>query len=146
MRLLQACLVLALACAAMAVRVAYETPMTPPSWRFVAEVIPDLDYTQTLHFSLKQSNLDKLESALWEVSTPSSPKYGRHWSFEEVGAFTAPASAARDTVENWLVANGIPASAMTWTPYNSWLRVDVPRRVVEEILSYVRSLLRRSSV
>lgn len=136
MRLLRACLVLALACAVMAARVAYEAPMMPPTWRFLADENVDLDYMQTIHFSLKQSNLDKLESALWDVSNPDSPKYGHHWSFEEVGALTAPSSSARATLENWLVSNGVSQASMDWTPYNSWLRINVPRRLVEEILAY----------
>ena len=128
-------IVLALACIALAVRVTYDAPQMPASWHFLADEQPDLEGMQVLHFSLKQSNLDRLEAALWEVSTPSSSKYGKHWSFDEVGALTAPPSAARDLIENWLVSNGVPRTSMMWTPYNSWLRVSVPRRLVEEILS-----------
>lgn len=131
------CLVLALACIAFAARITYEVPQAPAGWRFLADEQPDLDASHVLHISLVQSNLDKLEAALLEVSTPSSPKYGQHWSFDEVGALTAPARAARPALENWLVSNGVPTSAMEWTPYNSWLRVSLSRRAIEELLSYV---------
>lgn len=131
---------LALACIALAARVTFEAPSVPPTWRFLANEQPDLDAAHVLHFSLKQSNLDKLETALMAVSTPSSPKYGRHWSFDEVGQLTAPTSAARPAIEAWLKSNGVSDFAMEWTPYNSWLRVTVSRRTVEEILSCVACL------
>lgn len=37
-----------------------------------------------LRFALKQSNLDKGHDWLMDVSHPSSPNYGKHWTFEQV--------------------------------------------------------------
>jgi tripeptidyl-peptidase-1 len=47
---------------------------------------PDADHTVV--FAIKQRNVDKLEEKLMEVSDPHSPKYGQHWTREEVGEFT----------------------------------------------------------
>lgn len=50
--------------------------------------------THQVHFALKQRNLDRLKEALMEVSHPSSPKYGQHWSKKDVDALTVDPEAS----------------------------------------------------
>ncbi len=47
---------------------------------------PRVDHRRVLpmHIALKQQNLEKGDQWLYEVSDPTSPKYGQHWSPEYV--------------------------------------------------------------
>ncbi len=46
------------------------------------------DAFHTVVFAVKQNNVEKLEDELMRVSDPKSRHYGRHWTREQVGAFT----------------------------------------------------------
>ena len=43
------------------------------------------DTEHTIHIAIKQANLDVLEEKLYDVSTPTSSNYGKHWTHEQVG-------------------------------------------------------------
>lgn len=62
-------------------------------------------YVHDLIFTVQQKNLDELERALYDVSEPDSPNYGRHWSGEQIRALTEN-TKARDAIVTYLHANG----------------------------------------
>jgi subtilase family serine protease len=62
-------------------------------------------YVHDLIFTVQQKNLDELERALYDVSEPSSPNYGRHWSGEQIRALTENPKA-RNAIVSYLHANG----------------------------------------
>ena len=51
--------------------------------------------------AIKQQHLDELERILYEVSIPTSPKYGQHWTKEQVDAFTSNPTGT-EKVMKWL--------------------------------------------
>eukprot|EP01133_Synstelium_polycarpum_P005256 gene5256-6083_t len=56
--------------------------------------------------ALRQNNLDTLEDALIDVSTPSSPNYGKHWTSEEILDLIAPSQEDTNRVVQLLQENG----------------------------------------
>ena len=54
----------------------------PADWVKSRRVDPD--WVLPMRFGLVQSNIDKLEAMLMEVSHPTSPKFGQHYSPAEV--------------------------------------------------------------
>ncbi|KAJ7066405.1 family S53 protease-like protein [Mycena amicta] len=76
-----------------------------------------------LRIALTSNNVSGLESALLDVSTPSSPNYGKHLTKDEVNAFLAPSSQALAAVQNWLANNNISASSEA---AGDWLTIKLP--------------------
>ncbi|KAH9920671.1 Pro-kumamolisin, activation domain-containing protein [Fomitopsis serialis] len=77
----------------------------------------------TLKTALTQSNPSGLEDALYGVSTPSSPNYGRHLSKAEAAAYAAPTSETASAVyESWLQQNGINSTVLT--PAGDWTSIQ----------------------
>lgn len=74
------------------------------SWRRGERL--DSDAIIPLRIGLSQNNLDHGHGYLMNVSDPTSPKYGKHWTAEEVYACFAPKAEAVDAVKQWLVASG----------------------------------------
>ena len=63
------------------------------------------DYVHDIVFVIRPNNMDKLTRVLHDVSNPSSPNYGQHWTEEEVTKFTSN-SEARDVVVSYLHSHG----------------------------------------
>ncbi|KAM3459880.1 hypothetical protein NHJ6243_006416 [Beauveria neobassiana] len=74
--------------------------------------LPD-DTQIPVRIALKQSNLDKGMDYLLTVSDPESPRYGQHFTKQQVIDLFAPADSTVDAVKKWLVGSGIPASVIT---------------------------------
>ncbi len=47
--------------------------------------------------AIKQQNLDEVERILYEVSIPTSPRYGQHWTKEQVDALTSNPTACNNS-------------------------------------------------
>lgn len=94
-----------------------------------------VDHTSvtTIKVALKQSNLDKLHEHLLNISSPSSPYYGRHWSASDVRKAFAPAQDSIDVVKEWLAASGIESARTTGS--GSWLTFESTIGNVEHLLS-----------
>jgi len=58
-------------------------------------------HTHQITIAIKQNNLDVVENSLYEVSEMTSPKYGQHLSFEEVGNLVANPTGT-NAVLSWL--------------------------------------------
>ncbi|KZP14825.1 family S53 protease [Athelia psychrophila] len=91
---------------------------------FVVKSAAPADQTIPLRIALVQSDMAGLEKALYDVSTPSSPNYGKHLSKEEVEEYVKPSQAAVDAVNAYLKANGVEASTMS--PAGDWLGFSIP--------------------
>ncbi|KAI0064302.1 family S53 protease [Artomyces pyxidatus] len=72
-----------------------------------------------LRLALKQTDIEGLQSALIDVSTPKSANYGNHLSKEEVEEYVAPKAESVDAVNAWLSENGLTAA--TLSPAGDWL-------------------------
>ena len=80
-----------------------------------------------------QSGLRMLENAVLAVSDPSSPRYGRHMSIEQVQALIAPPPSALQTVRDWLQSS-VPAGVMQESSNGDFIFGLVEARTVELLL------------
>ena len=81
-------------------------------------------------FVVRQNNLDKLTRILHDVSEPSSPDYGRHWSGQTVANLTAnPQSSA--AIISYLSLNG--ASIVSVTPNSEYITANATVAVWEKM-------------
>lgn len=78
--------------------------------------------------------LQSAEAWLMDVSHPASPKYGRHWTSDEVIAAFSPARDTVETVAAWLVESGIPRERITHSDNKAWLAFDATVEEAEGLL------------
>ena len=103
-------------------------------WRHVGRA-PDLTVPIQLSIGVTQRNVATLLSTLHAVSTPSSPTYRQHLSFDALNHLMAPRRSAVSTIEQWLVAGGIPRASIHRTASGEWLSVHTTLAVAEALLS-----------
>ncbi|PWN34625.1 subtilisin-like protein [Meira miltonrushii] len=60
-----------------------------------------------VRIALTQSNMDKMNEYVMQVSDPDSKLYGQHWTPEQVRSTFSPSEETRNSVSEWLVASGI---------------------------------------
>ncbi|KDQ54047.1 hypothetical protein JAAARDRAFT_72123 [Jaapia argillacea MUCL 33604] len=88
-----------------------------------------------LRFGLTQSNLDKLEDFLYEVSDPVSSSYGKHWDTAKVAHTFAPSEETVDRVRAWLADSGFETARIHVTPANTWVEVNATVEEAERLLA-----------
>lgn len=104
----------------------------PPGWQYheklqSSEVLP-------MSIALTQSNLDKADDFLMEVSHPESPNFGKHWTHEEIANKFAPSSETVDTVKAWVVSSGIAPERISRSQSLGWLKFDATVAEAETLL------------
>ncbi|EED84182.1 predicted protein [Postia placenta Mad-698-R] len=82
------------------------------------------DTVLSLRVALVQNNIAGLIDALYDVSSPSSPNYGKWLSKTEVEAYVAPKQDSVAAVNSWLSAYGLNATALS--PAGDWLGIELP--------------------
>ena len=87
-----------------------------------------------MRIALKQSNLDKAEEYLMEVSHPKSPTYGQHWSAKKVAETFAPSQESFDAVTAWLKSSGIAPERLSKSQSMGWLTFDATVAEAENLL------------
>ncbi len=87
-----------------------------------------------MRIALKQSNLDKAEEYLMEVSHPKSPNYGQHWSAKKVAETFAPSQESFDAVTVWLKSSGIAPERISRSQSMGWLTFDATVAEAESLL------------
>lgn len=89
-----------------------------------------------MRIGLRQNSaaLQSAEEWLMEVSHPSSPKYGQHWSTDEVIAAFSPSDESVDTVASWLIEAGISKERLTHSGNKAWLAFDATVEEAEKLL------------
>ncbi|KAJ7931745.1 family S53 protease [Mycena leptocephala] len=85
-----------------------------------------------LRIALASKDISGLESALLDVSTPSSPKYGNHLTKDEVNAYLAPSDEALAAVQNWLSSNNV--TAVSSGAAGDWLTAKIPISKANDLL------------
>ncbi|KAI1272373.1 protease s8 tripeptidyl peptidase [Xylaria sp. FL0933] len=76
----------------------------------------------------------KAEEWLMDVSHPSSPNFGKHWSQQQVINAFRPSDASVETVTGWLVDAGIAKTRITHSDNKLWLAFDATVKEAEELL------------
>ncbi|KAI5366002.1 putative peptidase S53, activation domain, Sedolisin domain, peptidase S8/S53 domain superfamily [Septoria linicola] len=87
-----------------------------------------------MRIALAQSNLDKGEDWLMEVSHPESNKYGKHWTAEDVATAFAPSKSTIDAVKNWLSSAGINHERIEQSQSLGWLNFHATVDEAENLL------------
>jgi tripeptidyl-peptidase-1 len=87
-----------------------------------------------VRIGLTQSNLDKGYDLLMEVSQHDSPRYGKHYTAEEVTEIFAPQQSTVDTVKEWLESSGIHADRISLSTNKQWLQFDALTYELESLL------------
>ncbi|KAL8737578.1 MAG: hypothetical protein Q9181_001556 [Wetmoreana brouardii] len=87
-----------------------------------------------MRIALTQSNLDKAEEFLMDVSHPDSPNFGKHWTHEEIANKFAPSSETVDTVTSWLTSSGIASERISRSQSLGWLKFDATVAEAESLL------------
>lgn len=77
----------------------------PPGWRTVEKL--EVTEVLPLRIALTQSNLDRTNEYLMQVSYPESDRYGQHWTAKEIAETFAPSQESADLVTVWLESGGI---------------------------------------
>jgi tripeptidyl-peptidase-1 len=86
-----------------------------------------------MRIGLRQSNLDKAEEWLMEVSRPRSSKYGQYWTQEDVLKAFQPAQDSVDLVGQWLETAGIAKNRITHSENKQWLAFDATPEEAERL-------------
>ncbi|KAI0331459.1 family S53 protease-like protein [Cubamyces sp. BRFM 1775] len=91
--------------------------------------------TSTLQLTLvlPPTNIDGLHAALYDVSDPKSPNYGKHLSKSDVEAFVAPKPESVKAVTAWLAQHNIDAEVAS--PSGDMLRINVPVSTANALLA-----------
>ena len=63
-----------------------------------------------LRITLASRNEDIGHEHLMDISDPTSPNFGKHWTPQQVASFFAPGTATVRSVQNWLSAAGLARS------------------------------------
>ncbi|KAI4600827.1 hypothetical protein KJ359_012989 [Pestalotiopsis sp. 9143b] len=85
-----------------------------------------------VRIGLTQSNLERGEEYLLDISHPKSRNYGKTWTSDEVIAAFQPSDTAVQAVRDWLTSHGI--ADVTHSDNKGWLAFDAPAEKVEELL------------
>ncbi|KAF8263760.1 peptidase S8/S53 domain-containing protein [Lactarius quietus] len=125
------------------IRVKHTWHAVPSNWECLGP--PSSNTTIDLHIALLPQSENALIDALYEVSTPSHPKYGAHLSKEQVAQLVAPHRDTLDLVNSWLKYHGIPRSSISVSHGGGWLTVAVvPVSQANEMLGASYQLYRQS--
>lgn len=87
-----------------------------------------------VRIGMLQSNMDRAEELLMEVSDHESPKYGQHYSSEEVAEIFAPSQESVDAIRTWLHESGIIASRVSQSFNKQWLQFDASTEELSALL------------
>lgn len=88
-----------------AMEVKHALSSVPAGWQHKHAAADDAKLT--LHVGLKETNLDKLQERLLEISDPYHGDYGKHMTRQEIEALTRPSDETISNVQAWLKSHGV---------------------------------------
>lgn len=103
----------------------------PEGWTRLADADPA--QMIRLRISLRQPNLGLFEQTLYAVSSPSSPRYGKHLKRDELRDMMKPHEASTAAVLQWLDDAGIPQALVD--DDSDWVNVATTVRNASALLS-----------
>lgn len=87
-----------------------------------------------VRIGMTQSNLEDGHDLLMEIADPTSPRYGKHYTAEEVIDLFKPSQRTVDQIGEWLNEAGI--SDFSHSVNKQWMQLDLK---VEELESLLRT-------
>ncbi|GJF00417.1 subtilisin-like protein [Phanerochaete sordida] len=114
-------------------RVVHESRRSlPTGWTPIRRADPDL--VLPLRIGLTQSNLHLIEEYLLDVSHPSSPNYGKHWTPARIASAFRPAPESAAAVRDWLADSGVEAERVRVGATGGWVHANVSVAEAEALL------------
>jgi tripeptidyl-peptidase-1 len=107
---------------------------SPNTAWIASEVELDSRAILPLSIGLMQRNLENGHDFLMDISDPTSPNYGKHWSAEKVAETFAPSQDTVDAVLSWLAENGIGEERVKLSKGSNWVRVNSTVQETEALL------------
>ncbi|KAI2627126.1 peptidase S8/S53 domain-containing protein [Xylaria nigripes] len=77
-----------------------------------------------IRIGLRQRNLENVERYIAEVSDPTSPNFGKHWTAEQVANTFSPSTETKNAIVNWLVESGIRRPRISLSKGHNWVQFD----------------------
>ncbi|KAK7055138.1 peptidase S8/S53 domain-containing protein [Favolaschia claudopus] len=107
----------------------------PHGWSRIDTPVPTTALLP-LRIGLKQSNIDRLNDILMDISHPDSDNYGKHWKAEDVKTFFRPSEGSVSTVMQWLEDSGVNRARIELSSGENWVHVkDLTVAEAERILN-----------
>jgi tripeptidyl-peptidase-1 len=78
-------------------------------------------------------------------SAHDSPRYGMHYSAEEVAELFAPAQSSVEVITEWLVSAGISAEKISQSANKQWMQFDAASHELEALLKTEYNLFEHSA-
>ena len=104
----------------------------PKDWMKWSKV--NSKFSLPVRIGMTQSNLDKGHDLLMEVSRHDSPKFGQHYTAEEVNEIFAPSRDRVDAVRGWLESAGIESHRVSQSANKQWIQFDAKTKELESLL------------
>ncbi|KAI3322798.1 subtilisin-like protein [Xylariaceae sp. AK1471] len=95
-----------------------------------------------LRFALKQSNLERAEEYMRDVSHPESKNFGRFWTPQEVIKTFAPSEEAVEDTVQWLLQMGVDSKRIAPSAGRNWIKVNSTVAEAEKLLDTTYSVYR----
>ncbi|KAH9031110.1 peptidase S8/S53 domain-containing protein [Lactarius pseudohatsudake] len=125
------------------VRTKHAWSAVPEHWETLGH--PAAGTTIDLHIALEPQRKNAVVDALYDVSSPKSPKYGAHLSREQLADLVAPHPDTLTLVVSWLKHHGVHPSSVSRSHGGGWLTVaDVSMSQANSILSASYQLYRHT--
>ncbi|KAH9052027.1 Pro-kumamolisin, activation domain-containing protein [Lactarius deliciosus] len=125
-------------------RVKHVWNTVPPNWEYLG--YPDAEATIDLQISLKSQHKNAGTDALYEISTPSHPKYRAYLSKEQVADLVALHPDTLEHINSWPGHHSVSSSMTSMTHDDSWLTVSgVPISQANDLLGASFELYRHSA-
>ncbi|KAI1271353.1 peptidase S8/S53 domain-containing protein [Xylaria sp. FL0933] len=104
----------------------------PEDWTKISEASDDIPID--LRFALKQSNLERAEEYMRDVSHPGSENFGRFWTPQQVIDTFAPSKEALSNTVGWLLQMGVASNRITPSAGRNWIKVNSTVAEAERLL------------
>ncbi|KAF2232319.1 subtilisin-like protein [Viridothelium virens] len=87
-----------------------------------------------MRVGLKQSNLDRGYEYINDVSHPTSPNFGKHWSAKQIAEAFAPSEETVKAVKTWLAEAGFDDARVKLSQGLNWLEFNATVPQAEDLL------------
>ena len=102
----------------------------PDGWDEIGKPFPD--ERLLLRIAMTSPKSDLFEQTLYDVSDPSSDRYGKHLKRDELKHMLRPTSEATASVINWLLQSGVGREAIA--DDGEWINFVVTVQLAEKLL------------
>jgi len=87
-------------------------------------------------FAIKQQNVDLFHEKLYEVSNPSSTKFGQHWTMKDIHDFLKPKDESLDLILDWFNYYNIETNNIKYLTLNKdFVRIETTIKTANEMLN-----------